>query len=158
MAKKRIKSSMSIDIDSVRKTHKPEDHGIPATYQHWHGDSCEDFVGPFFFRMEGEIACTAFHLQEHNCNAHNIVHGGMLMTFADYTLCMAALGGSNDSVVTVTCNNEFIGPAFAGDLVLGRGEVTRKGGSLIFTRVTLEANGKTILTASGVVKRLRPPQ
>jgi uncharacterized protein (TIGR00369 family) len=150
---------MSIDIkDRMTKSYKPENHGIPADYQHWQGDSCEDYIGPFFFRMEGDIAGTAFRVQEHNCNAHKIVHGGMLMTFADYTLCMAALGGSNDSVVTVTCNNEFIGPAFAGDLVMGRGEVTRRGGSLIFTRVTLEANGKTILTASGVVKRLRPQQ
>lgn len=135
---------------------KPEDLNIPAEFQHWVGDAFEDYVGPFFFRTEGEITHTAFRIQAHNCNAHQVVHGGMLMTFADYTLCMAATSGSQEeSVVTVTCNNEFIGPAYEGDLVLGRGEVTRKGGSLIFTRVTLEANGKTILTSSGVVKRLR---
>ena len=58
-------------------------------------------------------------------------------------------------MVTVTCNNEFIGPAFDGDLVIGRGEVTRKGGSLIFVRAIIEVDGKPILTSSGVVKRVK---
>jgi len=79
------------------------------------------------------------------------------MMFADYTLCLAGIGGSHEGVVTVTCNNEFIGPAFEGDLVTGRGEVTRKGGSLIFARAVIEANGKTILTSSAVLKRVPRP-
>ena len=74
--------------------------------------------------------------------------------FADYTVCIAALGGAQESVVTVTCNNEFIGPAASGDVVEGLGEVTRSGGSLIFTRATLRANGRIILTASAVIKKL----
>lgn len=134
---------------------RPQDYDIPADFQRWEGDAFEDHVGPFFFRMEEGIAHTAFRVQPHNCNGHNMVHGGMLMTFADYTLCIAGIGGSRDRVVTVTCNNEFIGPALAGDLVTGRGEIIRKGGSLIFVRATLECAGKTILTSSGVLKRLR---
>jgi uncharacterized protein (TIGR00369 family) len=134
----------------------PAAFGIPPHYQHWVGDSFEDHIGPFFFHMEGDIAHTAFRIQPHNCNGHGIVHGGTLMTFADYTLCIAAIGGGTESVVTVTCNNEFLGAADAGDLVTGIGEVTRRGGSLIFTRVTLETQGRVILTSSGVLKRLRP--
>ncbi|MBU2098520.1 MAG: PaaI family thioesterase, partial [Gammaproteobacteria bacterium] len=98
---------------------------------------------------------TAFRVRAHNCNAHKILHGGVMMMFADYTLCIAAIGGTHEAVVTVTCNNEFVGPALDGDLVIGRGEVTRKGGSLIFVRAVLEVNGKTILTSSGVVKRVK---
>ncbi len=133
---------------------RPEDYGLPDTYNHWQGDSAEDYTGPFFFRMDNELAHTRFRIQPHNCNAHGIVHGGVLMMFADYTLCIAALGGTQESVVTVTCNNEFIGPAASGDVVEGLGEVTRRGGSLIFTRATLRANGRIILTASAVIKRL----
>lgn len=133
----------------------PLQHEIPEGYEHWDGDNAEDHNGPFFYRMEGEVAHTLFRVKPHNCNGHGILHGGVMMMFADFNLCVAAIGGSRDAVVTVTCNNEFVGPAFEGDLIEGRGELICKGGSLIFTRSTLTANGKTILTSSGVIKRLR---
>jgi acyl-coenzyme A thioesterase PaaI-like protein len=57
--------------------------------------------------------------------------------------------------VTVTCNAEFVGPASEGELVEGIGEVVHRGGSLIFVRATLRAADRVVLTASGVVKRLR---
>lgn len=132
----------------------PEHSGAPAGFEHWHGDSAEDHNGPFFFQVQGSEISTAFRVRAENCNAHRTLHGGILMMFADYTLCLAAIGGTQEGVVTVTCNNEFLGPAFEGDLVTGRGEVTRKGGSLIFARAVIEANGKTILTSSGVLKRV----
>lgn len=77
------------------------------------------------------------------------------MMFADYTLCIAANGGRQESVVTVTCNCEFVGPAGEGDLVEGVGEVVRRGGSLIFVRATLRSADRVVLTASGVVKKWR---
>lgn len=139
---------------------QPENFGIPAHFQHWEGDDAEDHNGPFFFAVDtgpdGVVSVqTAFRVRPQNCNAHKTLHGGILMMFADYTLCIAAIGGSHEAVVTVTCNNEFVGPAFDGDLVIGRGEVTRKGGSLIFVRAVIEVNGTTILTSSGVVKRVK---
>jgi uncharacterized protein (TIGR00369 family) len=133
----------------------PEDFGLPAGMSHWDGDHAEDYNGPFFFQMDGDNVHTAFRVGPQNCNAHNILHGGVMMMFADYTLCLAAIGGTHEGVVTVTCNNEFVGPAYEGDIVTGCGEVTRKGGSLIFARAVLQANGKTILTSSGVVKRVQ---
>ncbi|TFH74751.1 PaaI family thioesterase [Gammaproteobacteria bacterium LSUCC0112] len=137
----------------------PQAYGIPAHFQHWVGDCAEDHNGPFFFTVESdgqtESVTTAFRVRPENCNAHKTLHGGILMMFADYTLCIAAIGGSHEAVVTVTCNNEFVGPAFEGDLVIGRGEVTRKGGSLIFVRAVIEVDGKPVLTSSGVVKRVK---
>jgi len=137
------------------KAYKPEDFGLPSGMTHWDGDHSEDHNGPFFFEMDGEEVRTAFRVGHHNCNAHNILHGGVMMMFADYTLCLAAIGGTHEGVVTVTCNNEFVGPASEGDIVIGRGEVTRKGGSLVFARAVLQVNGKTILTSSGVLKKVQ---
>lgn len=145
---------------------EPQNYGIPSHFQYWQGDSAEDHNGPFFFSVldndkvdAGDEALvkvqTAFRVQAHNCNGHKTLHGGIMMMFADYTLCIAAIGGTHEAVVTVTCNNEFVGPAFEGDLVIGHGEVIRKGGSLIFVRVVLEVDGKTVLTSSGVVKRVK---
>lgn len=135
----------------------PENYGIPADYRHWIGDQAEDHNGPFFFRCEedGRVH-TLFRVQAHNCNGHGGLHGGIMMLFADFTLCVVANRGDQDEgVVTVTCNNEFIGPAAEGELVEGYGEVLRRGGSLIFTRCTLRVGERTILNASAVVKRIR---
>ena len=105
--------------------------------------------------MDGENTRTAFRVQEHHCNAHDSLHGGVLMALADYTLCICANGGETDSVVTVSCNSEFIAPAYKGDLVEGRGELTRRGGSMVFSRCELFVGKTVVLTSSAVIKRIR---
>lgn len=134
----------------------PKDFNVPSQYKHWSGDPAEDRVGPFFFRIEEGIVYSAFRLQAEHCNSHQSAHGGILMMFADYSLCIAANGGEEESVATVSCNSEFVGPAIVGDLICGRAEVSRRGGSLVFARVQLSVNDTIILNASGVIKRLRP--
>lgn len=134
----------------------PLDFDVPAHYSHWVGDPAEDRIGPFFFRIDKGVVYSAFRVQAQHCNSHSSAHGGLLMAFADYTLCIAANEGKEESVVTVTCNNEFVGPAVAGDLICGVAEVTRRGGSLVFVRAVLSVEERTILTSSGVIKRLRP--
>ena len=131
------------------------DYGIPESYCHWKGDKAEDYIGPFFFFIDGEHPRTAFRVQEHNCNAHDSVHGGVLMAFADYTLCLGANGGSSESVATVSCNNEFIAPAYKNDIVLGEAEIMRRGKSLVFVRCTLRVREQVILVSSGVIKRIQ---
>ena len=134
---------------------KPEDYAIDSNYRHWDGDRAEDYIGPFFFTMEGDNPRTAFRVQAHHCNAHDSLHGGVMMAFADYTLCLCANGGETDSVATVSCNNEFVAPALQGDLVEGRGELVRRGGSIVFSRCTLYVGEKIVLTSSAVIKLLR---
>lgn len=133
----------------------PQDYDISPRYQHWVGDKAEDHVGPFFFYMESGNAHTAFRVHPHNCNAHDTLHGGILMAFADYTLCLVANGGASESVATVTCNNAFIAPAEVGELVEGRGELVKRGGSLVFVRAEIFVGERIILGSSGVIKRLR---
>lgn len=134
----------------------PQDYDVPTQYRHWAGDAAEDRIGPFFFRIEQGVIHSAFRVQAQHCNSHDSAHGGLLMAFADYTLCIAANEGKEESVATVTCNNEFVGPAVAGDLVCGVAEVTRRGGSLVFVRAVLSVEDRVILTSSAVIKRLRP--
>ena len=133
---------------------KPEDYEIPSHFQHWVGDKAEDNIGPFFFHTDGKTPQTAFRIQEHNCNAHDSVHGGVLMAFADYTLCIGANMGESESVATVSCSNEFVAPAYRGDLLEGECVVVRKGKSLVFTRCELRVGDKPILNSSGVIKRI----
>lgn len=139
----------------TKEKFRAADYGIPAHYRHWNGDRAEDHLGPFFFHMEGDTSMTSFRVADHHCNAHDSLHGGILMAFADYTLCLVANGGSNESVATVTCNNEFIAPAFAGEVVYGRGELVKRGGSLVFVRAEIRVEDRIILSSSGVIKRIR---
>ncbi len=134
---------------------KPEDHDIPAQYRHWPGDAAEDNIGPFFFCMEGPHSRAAFRARAGHCNAHRTIHGGILMAFADYTACLGANGGEQESVATISLNAEFLAPARAGDLLLGEGEVLRRGRSLVFVRATVRADDRVVMIASAVIKRLR---
>lgn len=136
-------------------TINPADFDVPANYRHWPGDKAEDHIGPFFFYMDGEHPRTAFRARDQHCNAHDSVHGGILMAFADYTLCLGANGGEQEFVATISCNNEFIAPAGNGDLILGQAEVLRRGRSIVFVRCDLQVEDRIILSSSAVIKPLR---
>ena len=139
----------------MEAAYKPEDYDVPAAYRHWPGDPAEDNIGPFFFHMDGAHPRTAFRPRAEHANTHGTVHGGILMTFADYTACLGASGGEQESSATISLNTEFVAPARVGELLLGEGEVLRRGHSLVFVRVTVRVEDRAIMAASAVIKRLR---
>ena len=120
------------------------------------GDPFEDHVGPFYARRESEGMLCAFRPQSHNCNGGGTIHGGTLMTFADYALFMIA-GQSGEMMhgVTVTMNSEFVGPARPGEMLTARGEVVRAGKSLVFVRGMISGEAGAVLAFSGTIKRIR---
>ncbi|HEX5776135.1 MAG TPA: PaaI family thioesterase [Caulobacteraceae bacterium] len=128
----------------------------------WHfwgdGDPFEHQSGPFFFREEadGTIRC-AFRAEKKHMNGGGFMHGGCMMTFADYALFALAWKELNESyAVTVSLNSEFISSGAVGDLVEATGEVVKAGGSLIFVRGTLTTGGRALMTFSGVIKKVKP--
>jgi uncharacterized protein (TIGR00369 family) len=129
----------------------------PEGFRHWAGDPAEDRIGPFFYRVisAGRVQNT-FTPVAHHCNTYGNVHGGVLMTFADQCLCLAACESEADVVVTVSATCDFVDAAVQGEALLGDGELVRMAGSLAFTRVTVRAGERVVMVASGVVKRVRP--
>jgi uncharacterized protein (TIGR00369 family) len=128
-----------------------------AGWRSWIGDGFEDRTGPFYFRDEadGSVRC-AFRAAQQHMNGSGAMHGGCIMTFADYALFMIGHKAmENGNAVTVSLNGEFVGPAHLGELVEATGEVVRAGGSLIFMRGKIEAAGRPVMTFSGVVKRVK---
>jgi uncharacterized protein (TIGR00369 family) len=129
----------------------PEDYKTEPGF-----DLAEDHIGPFYHRLSDGLMDCAFLAAEQHCNANGTVHGGVLMTFADYALCMAATDGYNgESCVTVSLNCEFISAAEIGRVVSCIPKVTRKTGSMVFVTGEVVSDGEVCLTASAVVKRLR---
>lgn len=111
-------------------------------------------LGPLFIRDDG--SGFAFRATERHCNARGVVHGGMLLTFADQVLGLTVQRavGSVD-VATVSLNCDLVAGAVPGDLIEGEAEVTRISRSIVFVRGTLRCDGRVLLNASGLWKRLR---
>lgn len=129
-----------------------------AGWEYWDNDSFEKRVGPFYFRRDenGEFV-GAFRAEERHMNGGGSMHGGCLMSFADFGLFVIPHDIMKDEHgVTVTMNSEFMGGAKPGELMEVRGEVLRAGGSLIFLRGMITADGRPCLNFSGTIKRFRP--
>lgn len=129
-----------------------------AGWRTWSGlDPFEDQSGPFYFR-EGEDGrvTTAFRAEQKHMNGGGFMHGGCMMTFADFSLFAIAWKELADSrAVTVSLNGEFVGPARPGDLVTATGEVVRAGGSLLFVRGLVSTGTGPMLNFSGVIKKIK---
>lgn len=134
------------------------DSGEWAGWRTWSGlDPFEDQSGPFYFREDDAGRVTAGFRAEHkHMNGGGFMHGGCMMTFADFSLFAIAWKELADSrAVTVSLNGEFVGPARPGDLVTSSGEVVRAGGSLLFVRGLISTGSSPMLNFSGVVKKIR---
>ncbi|WP_174299532.1 PaaI family thioesterase [Caulobacter sp. S45] len=123
----------------------------------WGGvDPFEVLTGPFYSRViDGEPRC-AFRAEARHMNSFGAMHGGCMMTFADFalfSLSQRARGGSQG--VTVNLSGDFLGPGHAGEWIEARGEVTRAGQSLTFVRGLLTADGRPMLSFSGVIKAVK---
>jgi acyl-coenzyme A thioesterase PaaI-like protein len=149
--------------DDIEIHHGPKlvTEGEFAGWKGWGDDAYESLTGPFFFREEegGKVRC-AFRAGKKHMNGGGAMHGGCMMTFADF--CLFALShphraasGEHTPMVTISLNGEFVGPAYEGDLIECTGEVVRAGGSLMFLRGVIETGGKPMLTFSGVIKKVK---
>ena len=129
-----------------------------AGWRNWGADPWEDAGGPFFYRVEddGSVRC-AFKAEPRHMNGGGFMHGGCLVTFADYALFAIAWKDLNESyAVTVSLNSEFISSGAVGDLVEATGEVVKAGGSLIFVRGRISVEDRTVMTFSGIIRKLKP--
>ncbi len=134
-----------------------------AGWQAWGGDEpFEDHAGPFYMLPDasggGQHLC-AFIAESRHMNGGGYLHGGMLMTFADYALFIIAYDELRDHhSVTVSCQVDFLrGSAPLGELVFADGEVTRNTKTLIFVRGRIyheSAPDDSVATFTGILKKI----
>lgn len=126
-----------------------------AGWRNWAPDAFEDVNGPFVYRVEETGVRCAFRAEARHMNGAGILHGGCVMTFADYAaFCIAHEALAGGGAVTVSMNTEFVGAGQAGDLVEATGEVVKAGGSMIFVRGEIFTAGRTIAVFSTVLKKI----
>lgn len=129
-----------------------------AGWKYWADEAFEaETAGPFYFTVDDKGPVTAFRATKKHMNGGGVVHGGCLMTFADFSLFALAQEHMDDSSygLTIAFTSEFISGASLNDLIESRGEVLRAGGSLVFVRGLVTANGVPCLNYSGTIKRVK---
>ena len=134
-----------------------ESVSLPSDYQVYeYDDPFEDHVGPLGYKVVDGTITFAFLADGRHRNTAGTVHGGMLMTFADFALCLTATWDQpGEKCVTVSCNSEFVAPGRPGDLIEASGEVVRRTKSLTFVRGQVYAGDRILLNYSAIVKRIR---
>lgn len=128
-----------------------------AGWNAYSADPYEDLAGPFYYRVEadGQVRC-AFRAERKHMNGGDFMHGGCLMTFADYALfCIARKDLQGTGSVTASMNGEFIESAGIGDLIEATGEVVRAGGSLVFIRGQITCQSRILFNFSAIVKKVK---
>ena len=127
-------------------------------------DPFEDHTGPFYFKIEGDarkagsVHCVLPTETRHG-NYAGGVHGGVILAFADYALCLvagrAADGGTNSSfAVTVSISVEFLSAGKVGLPLEADGEPLQVTGRMAFARGAIRQQGKLIALWSGVCRHV----
>ncbi|MCK0100504.1 PaaI family thioesterase [Qipengyuania sp. S6317L1] len=127
-----------------------------AGWYHSNHDPFETRAGPFYMRREEDGSyLSAFRAEERHMNGAGSMHGGCLMTFADFALFAIATDEMAGQMgVTMNLSSDFLGGAQPGALMEARGEVTRGGGKTIFIRGLITGDGAPVLSFTGIIRKL----
>jgi uncharacterized protein (TIGR00369 family) len=114
------------------------------------------FVGPFLENSQDGRRIFGFLADQRHINDRGVVHGGMLMTFADQAFGELVLDSVDHSLcATIQLNTHFIAAVQAGDFVIGRGEIVRRTRSVVFVRGTLSVGNRQVAGIDGIWKVLK---
>ena len=112
--------------------------------------------GPLYVRQDGDVVRLGFRVEARHCNLLGILHGGMMATFCDMLLPVAAHRGSaalgQRFLPTVSLQVDYLSPVPQGAWVEGTAQVLRTTRSLVFVQGLVDADGEPAARASGILK------
>lgn len=119
------------------------------------GETFNGLVGPLYLRSDPDDGVVmGFRIEQRHCNPAGVVHGGMLMTFAD--MCGGFITGYKARIdkflPTVNMTSDFVAPGRLGQWVEGRCEVIKTTRSLAFCHVMVTTRTGPLLRASAILK------
>jgi uncharacterized protein (TIGR00369 family) len=124
------------------------------------GDPFEDYVGPIYYRKRDDGVHCVMPTETRHTNAGGVLHGGVLLTFADYALCsaagLAASGGTmpGSFALTLSLTLQFLEAGRIGPALESVGQATQVTGRLAFVRGSVLQQGRRLVTYSGVCRHL----
>lgn len=119
------------------------------------GDPFETAIGPFYFKPEPARVRCAFVPRREHLNGSGAIHGGALMSFADFALFALAHEALDGRAVTLSFASEFLAGGDLDGWVEAEGEVLRAGRSIVFVRGLIRQRGRALLAFSGALKKMR---
>lgn len=138
-----------------------DDPRLEGYVTHHGDDPFEEAIGPFCWK-EGEdgMPTCAFVVQRQNLNDDGMVHGGCLMSFADFAIFRFSRGHRDEGPsVTLNFSSDFTSAAYEGEFVECTGEVIHSTGNFVFLRgdVFTHRKGKrvVILSYKATIKKFR---
>jgi acyl-coenzyme A thioesterase 13 len=137
---------------------RPVTEGPFAGWMTWgnESDPFETLTGPYYMKPlpEGGYTC-AYMPEQKNCNGMGNIHGGSLMTFADFALFAHAHDYMNETpCVTMQFESQFVGGAKPNELIVSSAEIVRATRTMLFIRGLLTQSDKPVLSYSAVLKRI----
>lgn len=114
-------------------------------------------IGPLYLRKpkEGRIYAWGFRATEKHLNPGGVVHGGMLVSFAD--TCLGALvffAAGKTPCSTIDLASSFAAPGRAGDWIECTGAVSRVTRDLVFMTGRIYVGERTLVDLKGIWKIL----
>jgi uncharacterized protein (TIGR00369 family) len=114
-----------------------------------------EVLGPLYGKWAEDRLVLGFRVERRHCNPAQVAHGGMLATFADMLLPIAARFHSKAELgflptVNLTC--DYLAPAPLGSWVEGRADLVKTTRNLLFAQGLATADGEPVLRANGIFK------
>jgi uncharacterized protein (TIGR00369 family) len=109
-----------------------------------------ELVGPLWRRGDGHFG---FVVEKKHLNFVDIVHGGMLTTFADQAMGMTAQGATGGKPhATIELNIHFVGAVRLDEFVEAHCEVVRLTRAIVFMQCKLLVGARAVANATGIWK------
>ena len=120
------------------------------------GERFIGLVGPIWEKAEGDARRYGLLAEERHLNRGGVMHGGMVMTFADQALGLAAWAANGERPqATIQLDTHFVSGVREGDFVEARCRVVRQTRSLLFMSAELAVGERVAATSNGIWKLSR---
>jgi acyl-coenzyme A thioesterase PaaI-like protein len=133
-------------------SYDPSEHG----WRQMRGAVLPANIGiPWAFKSHDHWRYGLLTTAEH-ANPQGVLHGGILMAFADHGLSMLAWEAAQRApCTTIQLNTHFLAAVEPGEFVELSGDVTRATRGLVFVRGLLSVGGRDVAAVDGIWRVLR---
>ena len=131
---------------------------IPPGYEILRNDmGFSEHIGPFYVRkpLNGHTLAFGFRVGPQHINRGGVVHGGMLVSFADQCLgAVVFFAAGRTPCSTIDLASSFAAPGRLGDWIECTGAATRVTRDLVFMTGRVYVGERTLVDVKGIWKIL----